>query len=553
MELDITKYTDDELFDFIHIPRIPVGDNAYPTINRQWNSENVRAQIEKYKTVLLSKADNGAAVIRFFDDVYRRIMSAIEDYMASSKVRTRLEKLMELYKEDTKHIVDKKELEKKKQMYQKLVEMMVDEPVMVASSVSNEPSIEDLERSAVVSGNKAHMEQLRNPQMLNGFVIPEQKDIGRKQLDYLRGALNPLDRQIVKKVVNMDTLFCHSGDKEGMNTAHFIYTFPEPMRNVISMRLAAAEIPNTWYLFDEMARSNEMIINVFVPEELLGDAGDPIEVSGNPIGQSKVGLRADMGTLQSYVLKFPSGSWDIQELNVEINTFLEDHAKLENGGPDNLSLLYFFINETDSKTLFRFRNSGDTGGVSLPASSSNPLYNLLLDQVYFELIFVLHDDMERDIRKNLGWSLGFRKPYYKVMRQDNPIRRWVDVNDTEYDYMNEEVFRGVIISEAVYGANKDTYLMLSVNDFVGNRSQDVISCFENNLMSTDILARIAIRYGTFTVNIDDSSDFVHRNRDYFGPVTIEKIEIKVLNRFGELVNMNGSDYSLVLEFSMIYS
>jgi hypothetical protein len=546
MELDITKYTDVELFDFIHIPRIPVGDNVYPTINRQWSSDNIRGQIEKYKTALLSRADDGAAVIRFFDDVYRRIMSAIEDYLASSKVKTRLEKLLDLYKEDTKHIVDAAELEKKKQMYQKLMEMIVDEPVMVASSVSNEPSIDDLERTAAMTHNEAHMEQLKNPRIVNGFVIPEQKDIGRKQLDYLRGALNPLDRQIVKKVVNMDTTFCHSGDKEGMNTSHFIYTFPEPMRNVVSMRLAAAEIPNTWYLFDEMTRSNEMTINVYVPEELLGVSGDPVEVDGNDIGENKIGLRNDKGTLQSFVIKIPSGSWDIQKLTLEINTFLENHATDE---LDNLSLLYFGINETDNKSMFRFR----TSGVSLPATSTNTLYNQLLQQVYFELIFVLHDDVERDIRKNLGWSLGFRKPYYKVMRQDNPYRRWVDVENTEYDYMNEEVFRGLVVSEAVYGSNKDTYLMLSVNDFVGNRSQDVISCFENNLMSTDILARIAIRYGTFTVNIDDSSDFVHRNRDYFGPVSIEKIEIKVLNKFGELVNMNGSDFSIVLEFSMIYS
>ena len=48
------------------------------------------------------------------------------------------------------------------------------------------------------------------------------------------------------------------------------------------------------------------------------------------------------------------------------------------------------------------------------------------------------------------------------------------------------------------------------------------------------------------------TDFEPR-RDYFGPVTIDRLHLRVLNKYGELVDLGGQDYSCIFEFNVRYA
>ena len=638
--LNIDEYSDEELFDLIDLQPLPSSINHYPAQSEIWKREEIEEKTERLKSVMIKKVNiyflqryttdeikvNKSYAISiekidgFFDVALNRIYSKIDEVVKIHRERNeikkkeqlvhkvepkiespreekspretpkkKMEELYALYQKDLKTASTDEERKQKKQMYRELFELLLDneeEETAVISMVSNEPTLDDIEKNGI-NNYSERVEQLvsnvdktmnaigtvDNPlnEMREFLVQNVQRDntlhnpkvysfdghpvINKvqqpynmvSQADYTKGTLNPIYRQITKKVVNIDTVFCHSQFKENDSTSSFIYKFPEPVTNVIGMRLASTEIPNTIYLFDEYLRSNEMIIRVYIPEKIQ-DA-------------YKMFINTSYGTeLQEFRIKIPYGTWDITELTPEINNFIlenrtGDDTESSVAKFNNLAVIIFEINETDSRTIIRFRNIFDTGGKVIMESTELNLE--LLSKIYVEIDFRIPEMPDRDIRKNLGWSLGFRKPYYKVYYGDFIQRRFYDITDRDYDSFKDRTIIGInnyiVISEAVYGANKPNYFFLSVNDFVGNHSQDIVSCFENNLMSTDILARIAVRYGTFTVNIDDSSDLVHRDRNYFGPVTIEKIEVKLLDKFGDLINLNGSDYSFVLEFMIAYS
>ena len=51
---------------------------------------------------------------------------------------------------------------------------------------------------------------------------------------------------------------------------------------------------------------------------------------------------------------------------------------------------------------------------------------------------------------------------------------------------------------------------------------------------------------------DPSYDIIGK-RDYFGPVDIDKLHIRLLTKQGELITFNDTNFSMALEFTMQYS
>ena len=75
----------------------------------------------------------------------------------------------------------------------------------------------------------------------------------------ISGSFNPIYREINTKLLNIDTKFRDKTISKSKST-HYILTLPTPIKNVISMRLAAAEIPNSSYLFNKNHGTNSFKI-----------------------------------------------------------------------------------------------------------------------------------------------------------------------------------------------------------------------------------------------------------------------------------------------------
>jgi hypothetical protein len=142
---------------------------------------------------------------------------------------------------------------------------------------------------------------------------------------------------------------------------------------------------------------------------------------------------------------------------------------------------------------------------------------------------------------SLGWILGFRK----------------NINyDGSFFYSGEISYSG----ETIPMMSNNNYLFIDVDDFHNHHSTDSVISIVRNQQSTpsyignNIMARLPITAGygsliTTTHNID----YISKKREYFGPIKLEKMNIRVLNRFGDVINLNQNDYSMVFEITQLYS
>ena len=61
-----------------------------------------------------------------------------------------------------------------------------------------------------------------------------------------------------------------------------------------------------------------------------------------------------------------------------------------------------------------------------------------------------------------------------------------------------------------------------------------------------------MREGKGVVLFDDCTDKITKKRHYFGPVDINKLRVRIVDEFGDNVDLIGTDYSLALEFHILY-
>jgi hypothetical protein len=105
------------------------------------------------------------------------------------------------------------------------------------------------------------------------------------------------------------------------------------------------------------------------------------------------------------------------------------------------------------------------------------------------------------------------------------------------------------ISEGNVNFGGPFYAYLVVEDF-NNSYDSTFIAFNSSIKSSNILARLGFQNTNpaLTTNANVSSSSAPRN--YPGPVTIEKLGIKVMDEFGRILNFNSMDFSFSLSFTL---
>ena len=158
----------------------------------------------------------------------------------------------------------------------------------------------------------------------------------------------------------------------------------------------------------------------------------------------------------------------------------------------------------------------------------------------FNLDFRLINNKNREIQRNFGWLLGYRKQRY-TYDHDYITKEKVETN-------NLEGFN----PESIVNTLGMPYIFLSIDCFNNNHSQTIIAPFEKSMMNdTSILAKLNYNLG-HEFNYDKSSRAYGFIRDYFGPVNISRIHVRILDQYGNLVDFNNNDYSFTLKCEQLY-
>jgi hypothetical protein len=155
----------------------------------------------------------------------------------------------------------------------------------------------------------------------------------------------------------------------------------------------------------------------------------------------------------------------------------------------------------------------------------------------------------RPLYKNAGWSVGFYKDTYNV---DKPY-----VSQTRFDPNSTYqplVFNRYVESESSYGSAVTQYFFLELDDYNRNFTSNTIIAETGGgtHLGNNIIARIPLTAPALNTNYTSPSDLIFKQRDYFGPVKIEKLHLRLVDRFGETLDIQNNDYSVAIELTTTY-
>ena len=138
------------------------------------------------------------------------------------------------------------------------------------------------------------------------------------------------------------------------------------------------------------------------------------------------------------------------------------------------------------------------------------------------------------LQQRLGWQIGFRKADY-----------FQKVSDS-------------CISEGVAMISGPRYLFLSIDDGLKNYCNDFIAAFSQHSMHENVMTKINTAFsmdnvGVYKASSDSGLDnHYNRTREYFGPGTITRLKIKLLDEYGRVVSLNNMDWSMSVMFDKLY-
>jgi hypothetical protein len=325
---------------------------------------------------------------------------------------------------------------------------------------------------------------------------------------------------ILTKNISIDTLFRNNYDNTV--STDFSFNLPDPIKKVISMRISAMELPNVWPSFSKRNKTNSFKI-------ILYNFIDPLD--------NKFVAKRD------FLIKIPTGNYTSLNFINMINSYL---LNVGNG----LQYLVCTINEINTQTVFRAYNAlfdGPAGGNGLDpyyTGEANPYYS---ETFYFSVDFSNDDPTVRRYQK-AGWMLGFKQEYYTTTYSNT----YVAVGSPNQNNLLI-TFNAYLSSESSYGSSVYPYIYLDIDEFQENNRVDSLYHFIGNesVIDNNIIARISISSSQNTILIDNGSDKIFKKRNYIGPITIEKLHIRLINRFGEAIDLVGNDYSFILEITYL--
>jgi hypothetical protein len=126
----------------------------------------------------------------------------------------------------------------------------------------------------------------------------------------------------------------------------------------------------------------------------------------------------------------------------------------------------------------------------------------------------------------MGWILGFRQPLYLNICN-------------------------CIESEGLFDGTGDRYIYVCLNDYQYNNNSNNIVGFDKSILDDNIIAKIPMIDGKLSLIIDNNSSFI-KTRKYNGPVNIRKLHVKILDKFGNIIDLNNMDFSFTLELESLY-
>lgn len=380
----------------------------------------------------------------------------------------------------------------------------------------------------------------------------KEEDIAKTvQVDVKRGTINPDLKQTITRLINVDSAFRIASPT---NTSdRFIFQLTEPLLNVVSVSLYSLEIPQSWYTFSAAKGTVSFILC------LITD------------------------TATKYPVTIAEGNYTTVSLYTEV------------------------VNKINAVMVGILTASAvynhNTGVLTLVFTPANPgIFTIQLFWVDNSTPLLANNKFN----SNLGWLLGYRLSIVSCARDKDtgvftaPAESLVDASGTKYlllsleDHKTNRINRSIIAvsntpntpiampsyfaqDTAQYRTSATTIQAIPTRNLTSKQIYTINAISEqamtNNAIesydSSNFFAKIAVKRtewakttptgGTEAIDgvpgklfVENGGPLALQSREYFGPVNLQTLTIGLYDDKGNLLGMNGMDWSVSLMVKSIY-
>jgi hypothetical protein len=201
----------------------------------------------------------------------------------------------------------------------------------------------------------------------------------------------------------------------------------------------------------------------------------------------------------NYIIEIPDGNYKEKELE------------------DFLNKTYFYQSENDS--LLKYIK------FTIDKYNNKTSIEILNDDISISLIF--STEYNENPLITFGWLCGFRLTTYLNIQK-------------------------CIISEGIFDNGSENYIYIIINDYQYNSNNLNIVGFDKSLLIENVIAKVPIKHNNYSLILKNDSSPLSQVREYNGPINISKLQFKLIDKFGTLLNFNNMDIGLTIEFEVLY-
>ena len=324
------------------------------------------------------------------------------------------------------------------------------------------------------------------------------------------GNYKQTNKSLLKKIYTIDSIFRQNYELIDNQSHNYIIQLPETVSRAISMSISSIEIPLSYHNISSYYNNNIFSVELLDSSNNLIGNIQKIELSPG-LYESRISSYSptDVNRIICYSIE--------KEINDKIQELV--FADMSNN-------LQFVIEPRSGFSCFKFDNSNNILGTkkirinfNVNNSNTNPT-NCYSNELY----------------QKLGWQLGFR---------NNSLI--IDANDL------------YAVSTGVCHINYPRYIYIAIDDFQSS-SQNYFSIASDSIVAPNIITRInilslleektAFKQGAYAGDIYYNHKHI---REYFGPTSINKLKIQLLDEYGRQFSLNNMDWSFIMTFECLYN
>ena len=421
-------------------------------------------------------------------------------------------------------------------------EILINSTTSPNATMANSVGIDLTHQTLQDTGDKVHhdvSERVQNDSG-NAFGIPIKQDI-----------LNPNLKNVTTRLIHLDSQFRQS--TIAGSATDYTLDLSAPLKNVLSLRLYSIQIPFSWYIIDEqynnnvfwVSRSSLTTIQIvlpsgnYTPTTFVATLNATIRTAITDISGTPVSYSESTGKL-TLTMTTTSGSID------SIIFFDKDEVYLT--APHVNSTLGWLMGYRSAVIQADLLAGNVADGVLDLYGTKN-------------LLFVLDDYNQNHVNNGLVSITEISKTLHlpSYYRPDLPFSVMPPTNTfnndiTDYGDSAVRTFKSIPIMKPTAPRLLTQSQIYTVNEIMKSREQTMTYRMRAPT-SPDIFAMIPMKHGGMKIGdvyVEFGSSLQTNMRVYFGPVNIERMRIRLMDDKGNILNLNGMDWSVTLISEILY-